>query len=207
MPVGSAPPEPIAILTQASGAHLDDQPASAGLSVFEGERLQTDAGGRAALRFGQSSLALIGSSEAALVRVSNGVHVDLSSGAVRFSANELQMVEVHAEDATIGSQIGRATDATVGILQPKVLQIDARRGDLSFTYRQEFRVLPEGQVYRIYLDTPDRSETGASIGVQVGAGSKVAYYILGAGAAGAGISWMTYGAIHSGNQPISPAKP
>lgn len=199
--------EPVAILTQASGVHLDDQAASPGLSVFEGERVQTDSGGRASLRFGSSSLALLGSSEATLTRVSRGVHIDLSSGTVRFAANETQIVEVHAEDATIRSQDGRVSDATITILQPKVLQIEARRGSLDFTYRREFRMLPEGQVYRIYLDTPDRPDSEASAGGQIGAaGSKVAYYIVGAGAAG-GIAWVTYAAIHGGNPPLSPTKP
>jgi len=205
-PSGAAT-EPVAILIQASGAHLDDQAASPGLSVYEGERVQTDSGGRASLRFGSSSLTLLGNSEATLTRVSRGVHIDLSSGTVRFAANESQIVEVHAEDATIRSQDGRVSDATITILQPKVLQIEARHGKLDFTYRQEFRNLPEGQVYRIYLDSPDRSDNETSAGGQVGsAGSKVAYYIVGAGAAG-GIAWLTYAAIHGGNQPLSPTKP
>ena len=46
----SAPPEPIAILTQASGGRIDDQASSIGLSVFEGERAQTDTGGRPCFR-------------------------------------------------------------------------------------------------------------------------------------------------------------
>jgi hypothetical protein len=94
------------------------------------------------------------------------------------------------------------------ILQPKVLEIQARRGSLNFTHRQEFRTLPEGQTYRIYLDSPERSEAEPAGGASAGgsSGSKVTYYIVGAGAASA-IAWVTYNAIHSGNQPISPTKP
>lgn len=208
LPVAGSPPQPIGILTQASGAYLDQQGASVGLSVFEGECLQTETGGRAALRFGNSSLALIGNSEAILMRISGGVHIDLSAGTLRFTSHSSQVVEVHAEDAALRSQNGQSTDATVTILQPKVLQIDARRGALSFSYRQEYRLLPEGQIYRIDLDSPERSETEVSEGTGTGngVGSKVTYYIIGAGGAGA-IAWVTYEAIHSGNQPISPAKP
>lgn len=208
LPVAGSPPQPIGILTQASGAYLDQQGASAGISVFEGECLQTEAGGRASLRFGNSSLALIENSEAMLMRISNGVHIDLSAGTLRFVANSSQVVEIHAEDATIRSQNGQATDATVSIFQPKALQIDARRGGLNFACRQEYRLLPEGQVYRIYLDSPERSEADSTGGVGTGngVGSKVTYYIVGAAGTGA-IAWATYEAIHSGNQPISPAKP
>jgi len=205
-PVSATPPQPIAILTQASGAHLDEAAASPGLSVFEGERLQTDAGGKASLRFGDSSLALVGNSDATLMRIAAGVHVDLSSGTLRFFAAEAQVVEVHAEGAMIRSQTGQSTDATVSIVQPKVLQIDAHRGSLNFIYRQEFRMLPAGQIYRIYLDSPEGPETETSPGAQIGGAASKVTYILGAGAAGA-IAWATYSAIHAGNAPISPAKP
>jgi hypothetical protein len=68
-------------------------------------------------------------------------------------------------------------------------------------------MLPAGQIYRIHLDSPGSDETETSPGARTGgAGSKVTYYIVGAGAAGA-IAWATYNAIHSGNAPISPAKP
>lgn len=206
VPAIAALPQPIAILTQASGAYLDEQAASPGLSVFEGERLQTDPGGRAFLHLGNSSMAFIGNSDAALLRITGGIHVDLSSGTLRFTSNESRVVEVHAEDATIRSQSGQATDATISIVQPKVLQVDARRGSLDFSYREEFRSLPQGQIYRIYLDSPEQTQTagGASAGGK--AGTKVAYYILGAGAAGV-IAWLTYEAVHSGNQAISPARP
>ena len=68
-------------------------------------------------------------------------------------------------------------------------------------------MLPEGQIYRIYLDTLDRSDTESSAGGEAGKPrSKVGYHIVGAGAA-AGFSWITYEAVYSGSQPISPAKP
>jgi len=200
LPALSVPPMPIGILTQATGAYLDGADASVGLSVFEGERLQTAPGGRASLRMGKSSFVLVGNSEAALVRIDGGIHVDLTSGTMRFSVNEVQLCEVHAEEAMIRSKAGRATEAIVSILEPKVLQIDARRGSLDFSYREEFRNLPQGQVYRIYLDSPTESEISKT------SSGKAAYYIVGAGAAG-GITWLTYEAIHSGNSPISPSRP
>ena len=67
------------------------------------------------------------------MRFSSAIHVDLAAGTVRFSADESPMIEVHAEDATIRTKNNQATDAAVTILQPKVLQIDARRGSLNFS--------------------------------------------------------------------------
>lgn len=93
-------------------------------------------------------MGLLGNSEVVLVRISDGVHADLSAGTLRFSTIASQVIEVHAEDAIIRSS-NEPTDATVSIVQPKVLQIDARRGNLAFSYRSEFRRLLEGQIYRI----------------------------------------------------------
>jgi len=206
-PILGAPPEPIAILTLANLAHLDEADAFPGLSVYEGEQLQTEAGGRIALRSGSASLGLAEKTVATLVRIAGGMHADLDAGTIRFSCGERQVVEVHAEEALIRSQNAKPTDGAVTILSPKLLQIDARRGNLDFSYRQTFRTLPEGQIYRIDLDAPDRSESEASVGAQPGGlARQVTYYILATGAGGA-TGWLTYQAVHSGNTPISPAKP
>lgn len=183
LPVSAAPPQPIAILTLANQAHLDEADAFAGLPVYEGEQLQTEAGGRIALRSGKASPTLAERTEAALVRIFYGTHADLSAGALRFSSDETQIVEVHAEGAMIRSKHGKATDASVTILGPKILQIDARRGDLEFSYGLTFRSLSEAQTYRIDLDVPDKSESEADSSAQSGGlARQVAYYILAAGA-------------------------
>jgi len=207
LPVSGAPPQPIGILTLASQAYLNESDAFPGLSVYEGEQLLTAAGGRIALRSGKASLALAERTEAALVRISDGMHADLDAGTLRFSCDESQIVEVQAAGAMIRPQRGKPADAGVSILGPKILQIDARRGNLEFSYGQTFRDLPEGQTYRIDLDAPDRSESEAGTGAQPGGlARQVTYYILAAGAGGA-TGWLTYQAVHSGNTPISPAKP
>jgi hypothetical protein len=64
------------------------------------------------------------------------------------------MIEVHAEEALVRPDSNQRTQVLATILSPKVQQITARHGGLDFIYRQEFRNLPEGQTYRIYLDSP-----------------------------------------------------
>jgi len=201
---------PIGILTQANLAHLNEAVAYAGLSVFEGESLSTEPEGRLGVRAGRSTLTLGGRSEATVVTISGGMHVDLSAGSLYFSTVDREVMEAHVQDAMLRPASQRPTQAMITILSPKVLQIAARKGGLNFSYRDEFRNLPEGETYRIYLDAP--AEPGDAGGASVrttGAATKVAYFIAAAGAAGAA-SFATWGivrALDSGNPPISPARP
>jgi len=207
VPPGHSAHPRLGILTEANRAHLDDADAFPGLSVFEGEHLSTEAEGRLALRAGHSTLALSGNTEVTLHPISGGLHVDLSAGSLYFSAAENEAVEVHAEEALIRPEGSLPTQATVTILSPKVLQITARRGVLNFSYRQEFRNLPGGETYRIYLDAPSgRGKAAEVVAGKAGDASKVTYFIVGAGV-GSITAWGIHAALSSGNEPISPAKP
>lgn len=210
VPPGFAARPPIGILTLAIHAHLNEAVAFPGLSVFEGEYLSTEVEGRLGMRASQSTLTLAGRTEVTLLTISGGMHVDLSSGSVSFSTAEKEVMEVHAEEAMLRPESNHPTQAVITILAPKVLQITARKGGLDFTYREEFRNLPEGETYRIYMDAPAEPQGAEGAGAQkAGRATKVTYFIIGAGVAGAAAtaSWFIYRALESGNAPISPAKP
>jgi len=204
--VAGAPPEPLGILTQAKLANLDASPAFAGLSIYAGECLRSESGGLIALRMDKGTLALAANSEAILARLGDGVHVDLSAGSVHYSAGVSQVVEVHAEEAIVRSPRSGVAEGTVAILAPKVLQLDVRKGDLEFSYRQEFRRLPAGQIYRIYLDSPGEPAGESNASLSTESPHMVTYYILSAGAGGA-LAWWAYDAAKSGHLPISPSRP
>ncbi len=196
----------VAILTLATHARLNDAEAFPGLSVYEGERLSTEVAGRLGVHAGRAVLMLGANTEIELIPLESTVHVDMCAGSLHFAAAESDAVEIHAEDATISSATGRPAQGQVTILAPKVLQISVEHGSLNFRYHDEFRTLPEGQTYKIYLDPPEGS-SAASVDTQApGKNSKVAYYILGAAAMG-GTIWGIRKALEPGNEAISPAKP
>jgi hypothetical protein len=197
----------IGILTLATHAHLDEAAAFSGLSVFEGQRLSTEAEGRLSIRLGHSVLTLGEKTEVVLVLLADTLRVDMSVGSRRFSAAQNEAIEVHVEEAIVRQASTQATQASVTILAPKVLQITAERGNLDFIYQDEFRVLPEGQTYRLYLDSPSEPPDATSVGSSKSHSSKrVGYFIVGAGVAGVA-AWTIYDALRSLNPPISPAKP
>ena len=198
----------LGVLTEASGAYLNEAPAYAGLSVFDGETLTTEPEGRLGLRVGACTIALPGGSRATLQAIRGGAHVDLAAGSILFLAPAGNTVEVHAREALLRPESGQATQAEIRILSSKAIQVSARRGNLEFSYHDEFQVIPEGQTYQIYLETPAEAQGAAGAGASHPARShKVSYYIVGGAAAGGLAALGLHGRSASGNHPESPFKP
>jgi|SRR5579859_172161 len=203
--------KPLGILTLAYGAHLNASDAFVGLSVFDGERLSTDANGKIGVRLGGSVITLTEQSGATLQRSGDGAHVDLEAGSVYLWSAESNPVEVHVEGALLRPHGAHNAQAQILVFAPKILQITTRQGSLDFFYHAEFRVLPEGQSYRIYLesdDDPQGTSGAGNIGKKAGmsTGTKVAYFIL--AGVGAGLAaWGIHDLIQSNNGVESPAKP
>jgi|HubBroStandDraft_6_1064221.scaffolds.fasta_scaffold26016_1 hypothetical protein len=199
---------PMGVLTQAIAAHLNEAAAFPGLSFFEGETLSTETGGKMTARVGGSLFTLGGDSKVTLHRIEHGSHADLDAGSVYFSAGENVEVQIHAHGAIVKPANSVPTQAEVMIWKPRVLQITAKRGDLAFTYGQEFQVLPEGETYRIYLGDDDgREEIAAGGGSsRIWGASKIGYFIVGGAVAGVA-GWRIYDIINSQSGMESPAKP
>jgi hypothetical protein len=203
--------KPLGILTLAYGAHLNASDAFAGLSVFDGERVSTDADGKIGVRIGASVITLAEQSGATLQRTGDGAHVDLDAGSVYIWSAESNPLEVHMEGALLRPHGAHNGQAQILMFAPKILQITTRRGSIDFSYGKEFRVLPEGQTYRIYLESEDdpRGATDAGDDTQkagLSTGTKVAYFIL--AGTGAGLAaWGVHDLIQSHNGVESPAKP
>lgn len=203
--------KPLGILTLAYGAHLNASDAFVGLSVFDGESLSTDAEGKLSARVGGSVITLIEQSAATLQRSGDGAHIDLEAGSVYVWSAESNPLEVHVEGALLRPHGGNQVQAQVLVFAPKVLQITTRQGSLDFFYGKEFRALPEGQTYRIYLESEDDPGTPPPAGsgtekAGLSTGTKVAYFIL--AGMGAGLAaWGIHDLIQSHNGVESPAKP
>jgi hypothetical protein len=203
--------KPLGILTLAYGAHLNTSDAFAGLSVFDGESLSTDAQGKLSARIGGSVITLVGQSGASLQHSGDGTHIDLDAGAIYIWSAESNPLEVHAEGALLRPHGGQQVQAQVLLFAPKVLQITTRQGSVDFWYGKEFRALPEGQTYRIYLESEDGPGTPPPAGsgtekAGLSTGTKVAYFIL--AGVGAGLAaWGIHDLIESHNGVESPAKP
>ncbi len=198
----------LGILTRAHEARLNTAEAYAGLSVFEGETLSTSPEGKLGVRIGGATLAFSEGALATLQRIEKGTHVDMTRGALFFTATESSIVEVHVAGATLRPESGRAAQTEVRRMGPKVVQVSAKQGNLEFYYGEEFQLIHEGETYRIYLDAPAEAQKPAGAGApSVGVKTKTVIYIVSGTAATILTAWGIHELIEANSGPESPAKP
>lgn len=151
VPLPGATP-PLGIVTQSSRGHLSTADASAGATIYDGDRLSTDAGGVLRLRTGASSIYLAAQTSVTLHRAATGALADLAGGSLVFSSALTSAMEIRAREASIRAAENVPTIAQVSVIGPKELRVTARRGSLEVTYRDESERIPEGASYRVVLD-------------------------------------------------------
>ena len=131
----------------------------------------------------------------------------MAGDSLYFFSPENEAVDVHVEEAMLRPDSSLPMQARISIFAPRVLQVSTVRGGLNFSYRDEFRNLPEGQTYRIYLDAPVEPQIAAgSGGAKSSIAGKVAYFIVGAGIGSVAV-WKLRDRNSSGSAPESPWRP
>jgi hypothetical protein len=151
------------MVTHADRAHVGEAAASVGSTIYEGDRLSTEAGGTlrisvpgATLRLDAQSTLVVGRSAGA----GSSVLGELASGTLVFSAGLTANIVIVADDASIRPAGNVSTIAHVRIVNSKELRISAERGAVEFSYHGESKVITEGTAYRVLLD-PSEEETAA----------------------------------------------
>jgi len=146
---------PVGTVTQASRAHFNTASVTAGATIYDGDGLSTEAEGALQFRSPAALLYLPGASGVTLHGLPSGMQAQLQTGTVVFSTARAVGMELVADEAFVRPFADGATVAQVTIIGPKELQINARRGDLQFSYGGETEKLAGGASYRILLDQPD----------------------------------------------------
>lgn len=157
----------IGIVSHADRAHLGAGSASAGTTLYEGDRLTTDFDGELALRSGSVALQLEQETSLTLGNLApgeKGVAADLISGTLVFSTAGASSVVVRANGATIRTADDAPMIAHVRVVGPNELRIFAQRGALDFSYREEQEQITEGACYRVLLNAgeEDPANSGAA---------------------------------------------
>jgi hypothetical protein len=154
-----AKPEVIGVVTQATHASLGTYGVSAGSSVFDGDKLSTGTGGDLQLRSGKATFYLKEESSALLRRKTGSegeiLEGELFAGELIVSSVEGAATEILACHVRVRLQATVPAIVQVRILDPKTLNIFARRGAARVFYRGEEALIAEGQSYRMELDPRD----------------------------------------------------
>jgi ferric-dicitrate binding protein FerR (iron transport regulator) len=140
----------LGVVTQATLAHLNNADASAGATVYEGDRLTTSAKGAMALRSGTVQLILSEDSSLFLSHDAQGLAPRLERGTAVFHVEGNEGFRVTASDVSV-----RALSAvpTVGqvTLETCYVFVTARVQSLQVTAGKETKTIEEGKSYRVAL--------------------------------------------------------
>ena len=151
----------LGVIVYCDGAHLGDNEASEGTTLYDGDQLSTEDHGELRVHTQTARLQLAGESRVTLhlAGETKNTEADLLSGTLVFSVAQASGLEVHADEARIRPAADAPTIAHVRIVGPKELRIFARRGALTFSYRGESREIPESAAYRVLLDPAENDRT------------------------------------------------
>jgi hypothetical protein len=145
----------LGVVTQATAAHFNATKVSVGATVYDGDGLSTESEGLLQFRGAGALLYLPGLSGVTLHGLANGTQAQLRTGSLVFSTSKAAAMEILADGVFIRPAADGPTVAQITILGPKELEITARRGALTFSYRNETEKIAEGTACRILLDAPD----------------------------------------------------
>lgn len=168
-PAFASPSASLGTVVYADRAHVGGAVASVGATVFGGDRLSTDQAGGVQIRAGAARLQLSGASIVTLMDDDAIPGAALSLGSATFSTANANAFAVHVGSAVIrpakdGPTIGRIT-----VLNKKEFIVKCTRGRLTIAVDDDVREIPEGEGYRIVLDT---SAASAEPQGPAGAGTK-----------------------------------
>jgi hypothetical protein len=157
-PVWGTPTAALGTVVAADRAHVGAAAASAGTTIFGGDRLSTENLGSVQLRAGAARLLLAGSSVAILGEQNGAPAATLTSGTATFSTANAKAFTLRAATAEFRPRSDAPTIAQVTFISAKELIVRSTRGPLTITVDGESKDISEGSAYRVLLDPPAWAE-------------------------------------------------
>jgi len=197
-------------IVQANRANLSSQRVSEGTTIYNGDRLTTEAGGFLQVQIGEAILNLPEQSCVIVHKepgeTANGLDAELIAGTVVLSATPGVVAEIAASSARV-----RPISDTRGVVQVQLIKqneliVFARRGSAQISYHGETETIAEGKMYRVLLNPPEDGAAGEGSPKRSGKPNK-ALVLIAIGAAGgvvAGITMMSGGGARSVESPDRP---
>jgi hypothetical protein len=152
MPVWSTSSTTFGTVLLARRAHIGMAPASAGTTVFGGDKISTDQLGNIQIRAGTARLMLRESSSATISEPNGTPSATLLGGTAVFSTAFANAFALRAATAEIRPRNDGPTIAQVSIISSKELIVRSTRGPLTITVDGETQVVPEATAYRVIFD-------------------------------------------------------
>jgi hypothetical protein len=144
--------KPLGLVLQAESAQISNAKVAIGTTVYPGDKVETDAGGKLRLRMGTSQLYLLASSSATLGQRSDSLFAEVSRGTVGFSSNGADQLELEVPQGVVRASNGQPAYGQVTIVSPQEIIVSAFHGSLVLDNDGELHTIPEGKSYRVTMD-------------------------------------------------------
>jgi hypothetical protein len=164
-PVWGAPSAALGTVVSADRAQVGTAAATAGATVYSGDRLSTDKLGSVQVRAGAARLQLAASSVATIGEAMGAPSATLSWGTATFSTVNAKAFTLRAATAEFRPQSNAPTIAQVTFVNAGELIVRSTRGPLTISVDGESQVIPEGSAYRVILDPAATPEPQGPRGV------------------------------------------
>lgn len=209
---GSGKVETVGVVVLADRAKLGFGAATEGTTIYDGDRLSTDADGSLRVLIGEAIVYLPEQSCVTLRRGASGAakefEAELVSGTVMLSAAAATGGEVVARSARIRTMAVTRGVVEVAIVGPHELVVFARRGPAQISYRGESETIAEGKRYRVLLSDTEDDSAGEQGAKKPGRRGKMFVVIAVAATAAAGVAALwggkdrgTKGGVESPDHP------
>jgi hypothetical protein len=149
-PLSCAPSSALGAIVYADRAYLDAGNASAGTTIFSGDKLRTELAGSLQIRVGAARLLLSSSSSATLTQENDRPAAILTTG---FSTANSRAFTLHVSAAVIRPNSDLPTIGQLTVLNPREFLVKSIRSSLRITVEDDVREIPEGAAYRIVPDS------------------------------------------------------
>lgn len=143
---------PLGVVTQSSNGHLNNTVASVGTTIYNGDRLSTDAAGALGVRSGSVQLLLSGDSAIFVGQEGPLLTAALQRGSLAFTVESGGIFQLTAADVRVRPQTSSLTVGQVTLEECAVV-VTSRSQALEVTAGKETKIVETGQSYRVVLNT------------------------------------------------------
>jgi hypothetical protein len=146
---------PLGVILQAQRAQVGADVTSGGATIYDGDRLQTEADGTLRVKLGGPQMVLRPNTIAVVHGLPSGFSADLGAGTVVASSSEGQTFQVLANGATIRPAGTESTIAQVTRVNANELLLTSTHGALEVSMGDEVKTIASGSSYRMELEGED----------------------------------------------------
>jgi ferric-dicitrate binding protein FerR (iron transport regulator) len=143
---------PLGVVTQSSLGHLNSAVASVGTTIYNGDRLSTEAAGALGVRSGSAQLLLSGDSAIFVGQEGRNLTAAIQRGSVVFTVESDGALLLTAADVRVRPQSSALTVGQI-TLEDCAVVVTSRVQTLEVTAGKESKIVEAGQSYRVSLDT------------------------------------------------------